>query len=96
MNSLEKRINDNVEYWTDEWEIGDNTVFKMELDEDELELNIDWINIDVSVISAWTERNYLYIELDKLVLMERFDSKWKEWDLDNKYMRDEFWKSRGI
>ena len=96
MNSLEKRINDNVEYWTDEWEIGDNTVFKMELDEDELELNIDWINIDVSVISAWTERNYLYIELDKLALMERFDSKWKEWDLDNKYMRDEFWKSRGI
>ena len=96
MNSLEKRINDNVEYWTDEWEIGDNTVFKMELDEDELELNIDWINIDVSVISAWTERNYLYIELDKLVLMERFDSKWKEWDLDNKYMQDEFWKSRGI
>lgn len=96
MNSLEKRINDNVEYWTDEWEIGDNTVFKMELDEDELELNIDWINIDVSVIGAWTERNYLYIELDKLALMERFDSKWKEWDLDNKYMQDEFWKSRGI
>ena len=96
MNSLEKRINDNVEYWTDEWEIGDNTVFKMELDEDELELNIDWINIDASVICAWTERNYLYIELDKLTLMERFDSKWKEWDLDNKYMRDEFWKSRGI
>ena len=53
-------------------------------------------NIDVSVIGAWTERNYLYIELDKLALMERFDSKWKEWDLDNKYMRDEFWKSRGI
>ena len=96
MNSLEKRINDNVEYWTDEWEIGDNTVFKMELDEDELELNIDWINIDVSVIGALTERNYLYIELDKLALMERFDSKWKEWDLDNKYMQDEFWKSRGI
>ena len=45
MNSLEKRINDNVEYWTDEWEIGDNTVFKMELDEDELEENIDWSNI---------------------------------------------------
>lgn len=96
MNSLEKRINDNVEYWTDEWEIGDNTVFKMELDEDELEENINWSNIDTSVISAWTERNYLYIELDKLELMERFDAKWKEWDLDNKYMRDEFWNSRGI
>lgn len=96
MNSLEKRINDNVEYWTDEWEIGDNTVFKMELDEDELELNIDWINIDVSVISAWTERNYLYIELDKLALMERFDSKWKEWDTDNRNIREEYWSSRGI
>lgn len=96
MNSLEKRINDNVEYWTDEWEIGDNTVFKMELDEDELEENINWSNIDVCVIGAWTERNYLYIELDKLALMEQFDAKWKEWDLDNKYIRDEFWKSRGI
>ena len=96
MNSLEKRINDNVEYWSDEWEIGDNTVFKMELDEDELEENINWSNIDTNVIGAWTERNYLYIELDKLALMERFDSKWKEWDLDNKYMRDEFWNSRGI
>lgn len=96
MNSLEKRINDNVEYWTDEWEIGDNTVFKMELDEDELEENINWSNIDINVVGAWTERNYLYIELDKLALMERFDAKWKEWDLDNKYMRDEFWNSRGI
>ena len=96
MNSLEKRINDNVEYWSDEWEIGDNTVFKMELDEDEIEENINWSNIDISVIDAWVERNYLYIELDKLALMERFDAKWKEWDLDNKYMRDEFWNSRGI
>ena len=96
MNSLEKRINDNVEYWTDEWEIGDNTVFKMELDEDEIEENISWSNIDISVIGAWVKRNYLYIELDKITLMERFDSKWKEWDLDNKYMRDEFWNSRGI
>lgn len=96
MNSLEKRINDNVEYWSDEWEIGDNTVFKMELDEDELEENINWSNIDIGVIGAWTERNYLYIELDKLTLMERFDEKWKEWDTDNRNIRDEYWNSRGI
>lgn len=96
MNSLEERINDNVEYWSDEWEIGDNTVFKMELDEDELDMNIDWMKVDISVVGAWVERNYLYIELDKLTLMERFDEKWKEWDTDNRNIRDEYWSSRGI
>lgn len=96
MSLLEERINDNVEYWTDEWEIGDNTVFKMELDEDDIDVDIDWKNIDISVIDIWRERNYLYIELDKLELMKQFDEKWKEWDSDNRNMRYEYWSSRGI
>ena len=96
MSLLEERINDNVEYWTDEWEIGDNTVFKMELDEDEIDIDIDWKIIDISVIDIWRERNYLYVELDKLALMKQFDEKWKEWDLDNKLIRQEYWSSRGI
>lgn len=96
MSLLEERINDNVEYWTDEWEIGDNTVFKMELDEDEIDIDIDWKIIDIKVIDIWRERNYLYVELDKLALMKQFDEKWKEWDLDNKLIRQEYWGSRGI
>ena len=96
MSLLEERINDNVEYWTDEWEIGDNTVFKMELDEDEIDIDIDWKIIDISVIDIWRERNYLYIELDRLALMKHFNEKWKEWDLDNKLIRQEYWNSRGI
>ena len=96
MSLLEERINDNVEYWTDEWEIGDNTVFKMELDEDEIDIDIDWKIIDISVIDIWRERNYLYIELDRLALMKHFNEKWKEWDLDNKLIRQEYWSSRGI
>ena len=96
MSLLEERINDNVEYWTDEWEIGDNTVFKMELDEDEIDIDIDWKIIDIKVIDIWIERNYLYVELDKLALMKQFDEKWKEWDLDNKLIRQEYWSSRGI
>lgn len=96
MSLLEERINDNVEYWTDEWEIGDNTVFKMELDEDEIDIDIDWKIIDIKVIDIWRERNYLYVELDKLALMKQFDEKWKEWDLDNKLIRQEYWSSRGI
>lgn len=96
MSLLEERINDNVEYWTDEWEIGDNTVFKMELDEDEIDIDINWNNIDIKVIDIWRERNYLYVELDKLALMKQFNEKWKEWDLDNKLIRQEYWSSRGI
>ena len=96
MSLLEERINDNVEYWTDEWEIGDNTVFKMELDEDEIDIDIDWKIIDISVIDIWRERNYLYIELDRLALMKHFNEKWKEWDFDNKLIRQEYWSSRGI
>ena len=96
MSLLEERINDNVEYWTDEWEIGDNTVFKMELDEDEVDIDINWNNIDIKVIDIWRERNYLYIELDRLALMKQFNEKWKEWDLDNKLIRQEYWNSRGI
>ena len=96
MSLLEERINDNVEYWTDEWEIGDNTVFKMELDEDEIDIDINWNNIDIKVIDIWRERNYLYVELDKLALMKQLDEKWKEWDLDNKLIRQEYWSSRGI
>ena len=96
MSLLEERINDNVEYWTDEWEIGDNTVFKMELDEDEIDIDIDWKIIDIKVIDIWRERNYLYVELDKLALMKQFDEKWKEWDFDNKLIRQEYWNSRGI
>ena len=96
MSLLEERINDNVEYWTDEWEIGDNTVFKMELDEDEIDVDINWNNIDIKVIDIWRERTYLYIELDRLALMKQFNEKWKEWDLDNRNMRYEYWSSRGI
>ena len=30
--TLEERINDNVEYWLDEYEKGDLNLFKMELE----------------------------------------------------------------
>ena len=96
MSLLEERINDNVEYWIDEWQIGDNTVFKMELDEDDMDIDINWKIIDISVIDIWRERNYLYIELDKLALIKQFDEKWKEWDFDNKHIRQEYWNSRGV
>ena len=39
--TLEERINDNVEYWLDEYEKGDLNLFKMELEDGESE---DMIN----------------------------------------------------
>ena len=34
MGYYEKRINDEVAYWVDEWELDDYNVFKLDLDED--------------------------------------------------------------
>ena len=39
--TLEERINDNVEYWLDEYEKGDLNLFKMELEDGESEDMID-------------------------------------------------------
>lgn len=95
---LEYKIDKNVEYWSDEWEEGDYNVFKMELDEDELGIDIDsdinWDNIDSIVCDAWVLRDYLYIELDKMELQRRYEKRWSGWSRDKEQERMDYYDTR--
>ena len=92
--TLEERINDNVEYWLDEYEKGDLNLFKMELEDGESEDMINDKLISDHVSSIYQKGNYLYIELRQLDLDEYFDDKWKEWINQRELENDEYWESR--
>lgn len=95
---LEYKIDKNVGYWSDEWEEGDYNVFKMELDEDELGIDIDsdinWDSIDSIVCDAWVLRDYLYIELDKMELQRRYEKRWSGWSRDKEQERMDYYNTR--
>lgn len=97
---LEYKIDKNVEYWSEEWEEGDYNVFKMELydDDDELQIDVDedinWGNIDSIVCDAWVSGNYLYIELDKVELQRRYEKRWSGWNKDKEQERMDYYRTR--
>ena len=92
---LQRKIEENIRYWSDEWEPDDYSVFKMELDEDELEElpRINWNGYGDIVYDYWLVNNYLYIELDEVCLQDEYNKNMREWDLEYKLTKKNFYNN---
>jgi hypothetical protein len=96
MKRLEDLINDEVNYWVDEFEEDDYNIFKLEVEED---FNIDILDdklLSEYIISLWQDRNYLYFELDYSMLLDNYNTKMQKWKEDFESLNYEYWNDRGL
>ena len=96
MKRLEDLINDEVNYWVDEFEEDDYNVFKLEVEED---FNIDMLDdklLSEYIISLWQDRNYLYFELDYSMLLDNYNTKMQKWKEDFESLNYEYLNDRGL
>ena len=93
MNFTDK-VNDWGSYFKDEYIDGDNNVFKIPMDDDESEEQIDEKQLDEIVSCVWSKNNYLYVELNISELDEQYKAKMKEWDNQRQLENEEYWESR--
>ena len=88
------KVNDWVSYFKDEYIEGDNNVFKIPMDEDESEEQLDEKQLDEIVSCVWSKNNYLYVELNASELEEQYKAKMKEWSNQRQLENEEYWGSR--
>ena len=88
------KVNDWVSYFKDEYIDGDNNVFKIPMDDDESEEQLDEKQLDEIVSCVWSKNNYLYVELNASELEEQYKAKIKEWSVQRELENDEYWGSR--
>ena len=88
------KVNNWVSYFKDEYIDGDNNIFKIPMDDDESEEQLDEKQLDEIVSCVWSKNNYLYVELNASELEEQYKAKMKEWE---EWKEDEnrgYWESR--
>ena len=88
------KVNDWVSYFKDEYIDGDNNVFKIPMDDDESEEQLDEKELDEIVSCVWSKNNYLYVELNASELNEQYKSKMKEWSFQRELEDEEYYLSR--
>ena len=88
------KVNDWVSYFKDEYIDGDNNVFKIPMDDDESEEQLDEKQLDEIVSCVWSKNNYLYVELNASELEEQYKEKIKEWSVQRELENEEYWGSR--
>ena len=88
------KVNDWVSYFKDEYIEGDNNVFKIPMDDDESEEQLDEKQLDEIVSCVWSKNNYLYVELNASELEEQYKEKMKEWSFQRELENEEYWGSR--
>ena len=88
------KVNDWVSYFKDEYIEGDNNVFKIPMDDDESEEQLDEKELDEIVSCVWSKNNYLYVELNASELNEQYKSKMKEWSFQRELEDEEYYSSR--
>ena len=88
------KVNDWVSYFKDEYIDGDNNVFKIPMDDDESEEQLDEKQLDEIVSCVWSKNNYLYVELNASELEEQYKEKIKEWEEMRDLEAEEYWNSR--
>ena len=88
------KVNDWVSYFKDEYIDGDNNVFKIPMDDDESEEQLDEKQLDEIVSCVWSKNNYLYVELNASELEEQYKAKIKEWEEWKEDENREYWESR--
>ena len=88
------KVNDWVSYFKDEYIEGENNIFKIPMDEDESEEQLDEKQLDEIVSCVWSKNNYLYVELNASELEEQYKAKMKEWSFQRELENEEYWGSR--
>ena len=88
------KVNDWVSYFKDEYIEGDNNIFKIPMDDDESEEQLDEKELDEIVSCVWSKNNYLYVELNASELNEQYKAKMKEWEEMRDLEAEEYWNSR--
>ena len=88
------KVNDWVSYFKDEYIEGDNNVFKIPMDDDESEEQLDEKQLDEIVSCVWSKNNYLYVELNASELEEQYKAKMKEWSFQRELENEEYYSSR--
>ena len=96
MKKYEDMINEEVEYWVEEFIEDDYNVFKMEMDEDfDIEM-LDEKLLSEYISSMWKDRNYLYIELNYAMLLEEYLRKMRKWKNEREEWDRDYWYDRGL
>jgi hypothetical protein len=96
MKKYEDMINEEVEYWVEEFIEDDYNVFKMEMDEDfDIEM-LDEKLLSEYISSMWKDRNYLYVELNYTMLLEEYLRKMRKWKNEREEWDREYWYDRGL
>ena len=96
MKKYEDLINEEVEYWVDEFIEDDYNVFKMEMDENfDIEM-LDEKLLSEYISSMWKDRNYLYVELNYTMLLEEYLRKMRKWKNEREEWDREYWYDRGL
>ena len=88
------KVNDWVSYFKDEYVDGENNIFKIPMDDDESEEQLDEKQLDEIVSCVWSKNNYLYVELNASELEEQYKAKMKEWSFQRELENEEYWGSR--
>ena len=88
------KVNDWVSYFKDEYIEGDNNIFKIPMDDDESEEQLDERQLDEIVSCVWSKNNYLYVELNINELDEQYKAKMKEWENQRQLENEEYYSSR--
>ena len=88
------KVNDWVSYFKDEYIEGDNNIFKIPMEDDESEEQLDEKQLDEIVSCVWSKNNYLYVELNASELEEQYKAKIKEWSIQRELENEEYWGSR--
>lgn len=88
------KVNDWISYFKDEYIEGDNNIFKIPMDEDESEEQLDDKELDEIVSCVWSKNGWLYLELNVSELDERYREKMKQWKYERDEMNDDYFNSR--
>lgn len=96
MKKYEDMINEEVEYWVEEFIEDDYNIFKIEMDEDfDIEM-LDEKLLSEYISSMWKDRNYLYVELNYTMLLEEYLRKMRKWKNEREEWDREYWYDRGL
>ena len=88
------KVNDWVSYFKDEYIEGENNIFKIPMDEDESEEQLDDKELDEIISCVWSKNGWLYIELNVSELDEQYREKMKQWNYERDEMNEEYYLSR--
>ena len=88
------KVNDWVSYFKDEYIEGDNNIFKIPMEEDESEEQLDDKELDEIVSCVWTKNGWLYLELNVSELDGQYREKMKQWNYERDEMNEEYYSNR--